>query len=502
MNFSRKCNHFQSSLFQNFIWLTYLVFSFVLITSLNAGEQLTLEPVKPARSGLDFIYFDGSRGRFDLPEIMGGGMAVADFDNDGRLDLFFCQGGPIAAEEMKPGLPHSDPPCQFYKNLGEMQFKRLEIQSAPGPSYAMGAWPADFNNDGNIDLFVTGWRGWRLYQNLGNWQFRDITAQLPGLPLAWSTAAVWADFNNDSQPDLFIGGYLDYDPAKAPFCAAPDGNRDYCGPEDFQAVPDRLYFGNGAGGFTDVTSQSGLTKADTARALGAIAFDCNGDNRLDLFVANDGTANHLWIQSATGQFQNDALHRNIAFATSGEPLAGMGVAALHLNQQKNPGLLVTNFFGRGTVFFQSSESGQYTDRSATRGLQQLTRNFNGFGIIATDLDGDGLPEVVQANGHVLSRERLGTPLKMPLSILSVDRQGNFQAVPAKCNPVIDLKMLGRGLMAADLDNDGKTDLIATRLDGPPVLLKNCSKLAFPKNQLVSDRPKIAGGSYLSGYAPN
>lgn len=501
MNFSWKCNHFRSALHQYFIWLTSLLFSFAVITGLKAGDQLELEPIDQSSSGLDFIYFDGNRGRFDLPEIMGGGMAVADFDNDHRLDLFFCQGGPIASEAIKPGQIKTDPSCQFYQNLGKMQFKRIEIQSAQGPSYAMGAWPADFNKDGRIDLLVTGWRGWRLYQNLGNWQFRDITANLPGPPLAWSTAAVWADFNNDSHLDLFIGGYLDYDPAKAPFCAAPDGNRDYCGPEDFQAVPDRLYFGDGNGGFTDVTSRSGLSKADTARALGAIAFDCNGDDRLDLFVANDGTANHLWVQTASGQFQNEALQRNIAFAASGEPLAGMGVAGLHLNGQKAPGLLVTNFFGRGTVLFESATEGQFTDRSATRGLQQPTRNFNGFGIIAADLDGDGLPEVVQANGHVLSRERLGTPLKMPITILSIDKTGNVQPLPSKCNPVRDLKMLGRGLVAADLDNDGKTDLLATRLDGPPLLLKNRSKLVSLAIQPVSNRPGFAGGSYLSGYAP-
>ncbi|MFM7319078.1 MAG: FG-GAP repeat domain-containing protein, partial [bacterium] len=482
-------------------FLTLLIAFQLPVNSLISGEALQLIQIDPAKSGLDFIYFDGSRGRFDLPEIMGGGMAVADFNNDGLLDLFFCQGGPITSDELKPGQPNADPHCQFYQNLGEMQFKRLEIPSSPGPSYAMGAWPADFNHDGKIDLLVTGWRDWRLYQNLGDWKFKDVTRQLPGKPPAWSTAAVWADFNRDGHPDLFVGGYLDYDAAKAPFCAAPDGRRDYCGPEDFPAVPDRLYFGDGGGKFTDVTAQSGLTKADPARALGVIAFDCNADNLLDLFVANDGTANHLWIQNANGQFTEEAVSRQVAFAAGGEPLAGMGVAALHFNQQNSIGLLVTNFHGRGTVLFESIRGGVFADRSTTRGLQQATRNFNGFGMIAEDLDGDGLPEVVQANGHVLSRERLGTPLKMPISMLSVDRQGNFLPVPAKCNPVSDMKMLGRGLLAADLDNDGKTDLIATRLDGPPVLLKNRSNVAMPQKSSSGNRLKISGGSYLSGYAP-
>ena len=474
-----------------------LLFFISLIGTIVAGENLRLVQIPSDYSGINFNYDDGGRGKFDLPEIMGGGMAVADFNNDGRLDLFFCQGGPI--ETTKDAIT-ADPPCVWYQNFGEMKFKNVSAKNAEGPSYAMGAWPADFNHDGKVDLFITGWRDWRLYQNLGNWRFQDVTEKLPGNPLEWSTVAVWADFNNDQHLDLFVGGYLKYDPSKAPFCAAPDGNRDYCGPEDFPAVPDRLYLNDGNGGFNDVTEEKGLNKADTGRALGAIAFDSNEDGRLDLFVANDGSANHLWVQDEKGDFSNQAVTRNVAFADGGEPLAGMGVAAIFVKGQKTPNLLVTNFLGRGTVLFESMKNGIFTDRSSSSGLQQATRTFNGFGIIAEDLDGDGLHEIIQANGHVLSRQRLGTPFQMPVAILSMDNQLKFQLLPAKYNPVADLKILGRGLIAADLDEDGRKDVIVSRLDGPPVILKNQSDFNAPKTKTISSPGKIFGGSDLSGYA--
>ena len=195
----------------------------------SAAEPI-FEVVQSKTSGLDFRFESGSRGKFDLPEIMGGGMAAADFDGDGRLDLFFCQGGMIEAEAGK-----TDPPCRWYRNQGQMQFKEMKVGSE-GPSYAMGAWPADFDEDGKVDLFVTGWRGWKLYRNQGEWQFEDVTSSLGSEALKWSTAAVWADFNGDRHLDLYVGGYVEYDPSRAPFCAAPDGARDYCGPEDFVVV--------------------------------------------------------------------------------------------------------------------------------------------------------------------------------------------------------------------------------------------------------------------------
>lgn len=468
------------------------VFAVGIIFQFGVAGELYFEQVSVRESGLDFQFVDGSRGRFDLPEIMGGGVAAADFDGDGRIDLFFSQGGPIGDQDAHK----TDSPCQWYQNLGGLKFRKMET-NVPGPSYAMGAWPADFDADGRIDLFVTGWQGWSFYRNLGGWRFEDVTARLGNEVPAWSTAAVWADLNGDSHLDLFVGGYLNYDAGKAPFCAAPDGRRDYCGPEDFQHVADRVYFGDGRGYFENVTFKTGMIDK-FGRALGAIAFDVNEDRRLDLFVANDGSANQLWVQGADGRFRDEAVERGVALAGNGETLAGMGVAAGDFTGHGRLDLLVTNFYDRGTVFYRNQGDGLFEDRSVENRIFSLTRKFNGFGVLADDFNNDGRLEIVQANGHVLSRERLGVPLKMSPLMLSLDEKERFEMVSQMQFPAGQESMLGRGLIAADFDADGRCDLLITRLDGQPLLLKNTSK---GKTGVKPLKRRYSGGSYLSGVVP-
>ena len=176
-------------------------------------------------------------------------MALFDADGDGLLDIYFCNGGPIDAA---PGKP--DPPCRLFRNRGGWQFEDITDRAGrPGPSYAMGAAVGDYDGDGRIDLFVTGWRDQRLYRNLGGGRFEDVTEHAGLTSSLWSTSAAFADLDGDGDLDLYVANYLDYDPKSPPYCAAPDGRRDYCGPEDFPAQPDRLYRNNGDGTFTDVS---------------------------------------------------------------------------------------------------------------------------------------------------------------------------------------------------------------------------------------------------------
>ncbi len=229
-------------------------------------------------AGVNFRFDTGSRGRHDLPEIMGGGVALFDADGDGRLDIYLCNGGPIEPTSGKRGSR-----CRLYLNEGRWHFKDISDRAAaPGPSYAMGAAVGDYDGDGRPDLFVTGWRDQRLYRNLGDGRFEDVTIRAGVSSDLWSTSAAFADLDGDGDQDLYVANYLDFDAESPPYCAAPDGRRDYCGPEDFPAQPDRLYRNNGDGTFTEISRLAGIDQPD-GRGLGVLIAELTGDNRPDIY---------------------------------------------------------------------------------------------------------------------------------------------------------------------------------------------------------------------------
>jgi len=416
-----------------------------------------------AGSGLAFGFHTGSRGRHDLPEIMGGGLALIDIDGDGRLDLYFANGGPVAGG---PGLP--DPPGALYRNTGDGRFEPVP-DPPPGPPYAMGCAVGDVDGDGRDDLFVTGWRGQRLYRNLGEGRFADVTDRSGLASDLWTTSAAFADLDGDGDLDLYVAAYVDYDPDTAPFVAAPDGRRDFPGPEDFPAQPDRLYRNDG-GVFTDVSKAAGVDRPD-GRGLGVLAADLVGDPKLDLYIANDGSPCFLFENKGGLKFEEVALASGVALDGRGNPLAGMGVALGDLDGRAT--LVVTNFLDRSTVGFARDGRGGFDDATARLGLDAATRRVNGFGVALADFDGDGHLDLIQANGHVLDRERLGVPSAMrPLVLRGEGRR--LVDVSASAGPAFARPILGRGLVVGDLDDDGRPDAVIASLDAPPLFLRNAS----------------------------
>lgn len=413
--------------------------------------------------GINFRFHTPTRGKHDLPEIMGGGVAVIDGDGDGLLDLFFCNGGPIGQDG--PGS------CKYYRNRGDGTFTdETGSANALGPAHAMGAAVGDYDGDGRDDLFVSGWRGQRLYRNAGGGRFEDVTERAGVASRLWSTSAAWADLDGDGDRDLYVCGYLEYDPATAPYCAAPDGKRDYCGPEEFAAEPDRLYRNNGDATFTDVARASGVDLPE-GRGLGVVVSDFTLDGRPDIFVANDGTACWLFENLGGLKFREIGAEAGVAFDGAGKALAGMGAATGDVDGDGRIDLVVTNFHGRGTVVFRALGEGRFADASAALGVRAATRDVNGFGLGLIDLDGDGDLDMVQANGHVLDRARLGTPFAMRPSLLA-NRSGSFG--PVEGGPWFARPMLARGLAVGDLDRDGRPDLVVGVIDGPTGLLRNGS----------------------------
>jgi hypothetical protein len=433
----------------------------------NGGEPgpIILRDVA-AEAGVVFRFQSGSRGRHDLPEIMGGGVGLIDADGDGLLDIYLTNGGPI-----DPASAADESPCRLFSNEGSWRFRDVTNgAAAPGPGYAMGCAVGDYDGDGRDDLLVTGWRDRRLYRNLGG-RFADVTERAGLVSDRWGTSAAFADLDADGDLDLYVANYVTYDPDRAPFCAAPDGRRDYCGPEDFPAESDQLYRNNGDGTFTEVRDASGLAAVPAGRGLGVLVADLTGDRSPDIYVANDGTPGFLFENRGGLMFREVGHAAGVARDGRGEPPAGMGVGLADLDGDGRPDLLVSNFFERGTLAFRALGGGHYQDSSSPLGLAAATRGVLGFGLAATDFDGDGLADLLQANGHVLDRARLGVPFAMRPTLLR-NAGGRLVDVGSRAGVWFERPLLGRGVAVGDLDGDGRPDAVVNVLDAPAAVLRN------------------------------
>jgi hypothetical protein len=337
----------------------------------------------------------------------------------------------------------------------------------------MGAAVGDVDGDGRDDLFVSGFREQRLYRNLGDCRFEDVTASCGVNAELWGTSAAFLDVDLDGDLDLFLCGYIEFDPATAPYTAAPDGRRDYPGPEEFRASRDRLFLNDGRGRFSDVSAAAGID-APAGRGLGVVAADFDGDGRVDLFVADDGTPARLYLNQGGARFVDAARDRGLAVDGRGDALAGMGVARGDVDGDGRPDLAVTNFLGRSTILFVDQGNALYRDESEFRGLATATRPRLGFGVALVDLDGDRALDLLQANGHVLDRARLGEPFAMPTTLLR-NQRGRFVDAAQAASPRLARPILGRGLATGDLDDDGRIDLVVAALDSAPVIYWNDSK---------------------------
>ena len=441
-------------------------------------------------SGVTFRHAASKTSVKFLPETMGGGVAIFDADGDGRLDLFFTNGAALSTQTSANRPPEKDDPRfwnRLYRNLGGWKFEDVtERAGLRGTRYDFGAAVADYDNDGDVDLLVTGLGGTTLFRNNGNATFTDVTTAAGATVSGWSSSAAFVDYDHDGHLDLYVGRYLAWTWESNIECRSSDGTlRAYCHPRQFAPVSSVLLHNNGDGTFTDASASSGIA-AHPGKALGVAIHDYDRDGRIDLFVANDSMPQFLFRNAGSGVFEEVALEAGVAYDDDGRTFAGMGTDVEDYDGDGWPDVIVTTLSLERYALFRGAAGGRFEYASHSTGLGRATLQKAGWGTKFIDFDNDGRRDLFVAQGHVLdtvSRARQGFDyLQPPLmlhnqpSIPATDgslRPGvSFVDVSASLGPAFARAAAGRGAAFADLDDDGDVDIVIANLDGPPTLLRN------------------------------
>jgi hypothetical protein len=420
--------------------------------------------------GVDFRHDAGDLSLYRMPQITGSGAALFDFDGDGRLDLYL----------LASGGPKSDSTNRLYRNMPDGKFKDVTDGSGLGiAGYNMGVAVGDINNDGRPDVLVTQVGGVKLFLNQGDGRFKDITEAAGLRNPQWATSASFFDYDRDGLLDLVIVNYVDYDPNWP--CANPGGEKDYCAPKVFRGTVTRLFrnLGGASVRFEDVTVPAGLAKAP-GPGLGVYCADFNGDGWPDIFVANDGKPNHLWINQKDGTFTEDATVRGLAVDAMAQAQAGMGVA---IGDVDNDGLFdvyVTHLGSERNTLWRQGPRGLFRDRSAAAGLLESDWRGTGFGTLMADFDHDGWLDIAVVNGRVsrgstTQNAALGEHFKHYSErnqLFRNEGKGKFRDVSRRNPALCGTPNVARGLVCGDIDGDGAPDLVVTTIANRARIYRN------------------------------
>jgi hypothetical protein len=492
------------------------------------------------QAGIDFAHSDGRSAMHYLPEVMGGGVAWLDFDQDGYLDLFFVQGGPFSPDSIRSSkLPSS----RLYRNQGDGSFvdvtEKVGLQQA---GYGQGVAVGDYDNDGYPDLFVTCFGGCHLYHNESNGasgrRFRDVTAEA-GIHLdGWCSSCAFGDLHGRGFLDLFVCRYLSLDFKDYPFCGDrtkdPPRRRE-CGPREFHGTRSVLLRNNGNGTFTDVTVEAGIEPE--GKGLGVVILDLDGDGRSDIFVGNDEMPNFQYLNLGNGKFKSCSITSGTATNWQGHPMGSMGVEANDLTGHGRPDIFVSTFFQQGWTLYRNDGNNLFTDVSPKAGMRTASWDKVGWGTCLLDCLNKGDLDIFVANGHIfrdaaelLERNLDGSPqsYEQTAQLFKGDGLGHFLDVSKQAGPYFLQPHAGRGAAMGDYDNDGAMDIAVNHCGAPAALLHNTTRstnhwirLELQGNRNVNDKGsnrdavgarvivKVAGrtlvrhvkggGSYLSAH---
>lgn len=418
-------------------------------------------------SGIDFVLKNSATPERHQIETMAGGVAAADFNGDGRPDIFFANGA-LQPRLSKAGAAWHD---RLYLNRGDWRFDdATQKAGVAGTGFSFGAAAGDYDNDGDTDLFVAAIPTSHLYRNRGDGTFEDVAAAA-GVSnrQPWPIGAAWLDYDNDGRLDLFVVNYVRWDPAAEPYCGRPEQKlRTYCHPKYYQGLPNTLFRNNGDGTFSDVSEASGIAK-HTGKGMGVAAGDYDGDGHPDIFVANDAVPNLLFHNQGNGRFAEIALRAGVAFNDDGRALSSMGVDFRDVDNDGRDDIFVTALANETFPLFVNLGKGIFADRTYPSKIGAATLPFSGWGAGAFDFDNDGWKDLFAANGGINDNDvTSGRKPLQPNALLVNGRDGTFRFAPAG-DPA-----LHRGAAFADFDGDGGMDIVVTALHARPALLRNVS----------------------------
>ena len=416
-------------------------------------------------NGVDFIFESGKTQNRQLPETMGGGVAIIDYNNDGLKDIFALQGGSFPYNQITNINKLGD---RLFRNRGNGSFEDVTIEAGLSNiriGYSHGVAVGDIDNDGDSDIFITRYGSYALLENQGNGTFKDKTIKWNlGGERDWPTSAAFADFDNDGDLDLYVCHYVVWETQNPRICNNDNGSTvAYCAPHVLKSRADHL-FRNDQGRFTDISDESGITGFDqNGKGLGVVAADFDDDGLIDIFVANDGTPNFLFRNHGAMRFRDEALSAGVSANSDGGYQAGMGVGCGDYNQDGRLDLIVTNFYNESTSYFENMGNFLFRERGDTIGLKLATRYKLGFGTVISDFNNDGKLDIATANGHV-NDSRPIIPYQMSTQVLLGSVKGRLKETTSIIDSDINIARLGRGLALGDLNNDGLQDIVQMNLD--------------------------------------
>ena len=457
-------------------WGLVAVAACLLGAAALAGVQLV---DATADAKIDFTQANSPTKSKYLPETMGGGVALLDYDNDGRLDIFFVNGAKIE-DPMPAGRMPDKSERRFWNRLYHQNpdgtftdvTEKAGLTGMPQNRYGMGVAAGDFDNDGFEDIYVTGYGGNTLYHNNGDGTFSDVTARAGVAAGGWSTSAGFFDYDNDGKLDLFVARYLEWSFADDRFCGEKKpGGRAYCHPDNYSGVANVLYHNNGDGTFTDVSKKAGIANPE-GKSLGVAFADFDGDGWTDIYVANDSVQCFLYRNNHDGTFTDVSLTAGVGFNEDGRTFAGMGVDFADYDNDSRPDISVTDLSGQRYMLYRNNGDGTFTDVTNKSGLGGASLAFSGWSMKFIDYDNDGWKDLFIVQGHVMDNIEVTSPnlkyLQPPLLLRNL--LGRFSPVDA--GPALRNPWAGRGAAFGDIDNDGDIDMVVTNIGQKAYVLRN------------------------------